>query len=91
MLHGAKILGEKSIGGKNSNKLAPMLKRAEQFSLQGKEWHHHMLFPGCIYNMRKGKWCILFEAARERTRVFFSSEPRESLRRIELLFYAQKA
>ncbi|UCG95669.1 MAG: hypothetical protein JSV92_01305 [archaeon] len=92
MLHGKEILGKKEIRKGESREVKEILERARDYNSGGVHWHHHMLFPNCIYNKHRGKWCIVFED-KEKNRIIESVtdyEPSESLRKIEVLFYAQK-
>jgi hypothetical protein len=96
ILHGEKILEENENKEKSreveDKNIKLMLEKAEKLNEKGIKWHHHMLFPNCIFNKHKGKWCIVFED-KEESKVIESiseKEPTENLRKIELLYYAQK-
>ncbi len=91
MLHGKKIVAESTeqIADETINKI---LARAKELNEQGVHWHHHMLFPNCLYSKHPGKWVIIFEDPDGGTLESVSDdEPKESLRQIEVLYYAQKA
>lgn len=65
---------------------------AKDLMSKNKYWHHHMLFPDCIFNKNKGKWTIMFED-QENDKVIESvsdNEPKQDLKLIEPLFYSQK-
>lgn len=91
MLHGKEILKEDSMKQEDEN-IKLILEKAKKLNEEGIHWHHHMLFPDCIFNKHKGKWCIVFEDKEENKVIESISEyePKENLRKIEVLFYAQK-
>lgn len=92
MLHGSEIVSEKAPERALSRNVHIMIEKATELNKRGIRWHHHMLFPDCIFNKNKGEWCIIFED-KETGRVIESvsdCEPTGDLRRIESLFYAQK-
>ncbi len=69
-----------------------LLARARELNEQGKFWHHHMLFPYCMFSKNNGKWSIIFED-QERNEIIESitdKEPKTDLQYIESLFYSQK-
>ena len=78
--------------GENPN-FQLILERAEALNAKGVAWHHHLLFPNCVFNEQKGKWGILFEDSETGKIIkFFSrTQPKKKLEKIERLFYAQKA
>ncbi|VVB98762.1 Uncharacterised protein [uncultured archaeon] len=92
LLHGSKILGKKGTRKSIGRRVRRMLELAKRYNKDGMLWHHHMLFPNCILNGHKGKWCILFEDEPKGGKIesVSKTEPTESLRRIELLFYSRK-
>jgi hypothetical protein len=92
MLHGKEILEEKPTEQKEDENVKLMLEKARKLNKNGIHWHHHVLFPNCIFNKHKGKWCIVFEDKEENKIIESVSkhEPKENLRKIEVLFYAQK-
>ena len=69
-----------------------ILKRAKELTENGVFWHHHMLFPGCIFNDHDDKWVIVFEDQEENTVIesITDNEPKTDLQHIERLFYTQK-
>jgi hypothetical protein len=90
MLHGTSITKGKCASEDENMEL--MLRKAKELNEGGISWHHHMLFPNCIYNKHKGKWCIVFED-KEQNRVIESvsdKEPTADLSKIEKLYYEQK-
>ena len=51
-----------------------------------------MLFPNCIYNKLKGKWCIVIEdkESGDMKYAVYDEEPVSDLRKIERIFYNEK-
>ena len=66
-------------------------KIANKLNSKDKNWHHHMLFPKCVLNKQPGKWNIVFEdpETKQITEVIYDHEPKEDLRKIEVLYYSQ--
>ena len=94
LLHGNDVVKDKS----EKKELSPsenvkkILKRANELSRKGVFWHHHMLFPDCIFNKDREKWAIIFEDP-EKNMIIKSvsdKEPKSDLQHIEALFYKQK-
>ncbi len=92
LLHGKTITkrreGSKGIG----HNIEVILEKARELNKKGVRWHHHMLFPVCIFNKHIGKWNIVFED-KEESRILESisdNEPVNNLREIEILYYKQK-
>jgi len=93
MIHGDKILKEeKNNNSAKNEQIKRIIKRAKNLNGDGIHWHHHMLFPVCIFNKHTGKWNIVFEDPEngEITEVLYDNEPTSDLREIEILYYAQK-
>ena len=98
MLHGMGISKKGKISDvtlkntKLSAKVELMVKRAIELNLKGFSWHHHVLFPDCMFNKDSRYWTLVFEnpldneAIEER----FKEEPIEALSQIEPLNYVQK-
>lgn len=94
LLHGDQVVQNKSSTplAPSNPKVKQILKRARELNSQGKFWHHHMLFPDCIFNQHEGRWTIYFED-QENNRVIESvseDEPKDNLQQIETLYYQQK-
>lgn len=92
-LHGNKIIENKKTDLEITDENVKLvLKKAAKLNEQGVSWHHHMLFPNCIFNKHKGQWNITFEDSQENKIIEFLSkdEPKNNLRAIESLFYQQK-
>ena len=90
MLHGDRIL-DRDEGATDSGRedMQAVLQRAKELNRNGLFWHHHMLFPDCVFNAHKGKWNIFFEDEDrdEVIEVLYDEEPVGDLRRVEILFW----
>lgn len=92
MLHGEKIVGQEAGSQEEHPNLKIIIEKAKRFNEQGIHWHHHTLFPECIFNKHKGKWCLVFEDKEEGKVIeaTYDDEPKQDLSKIEVLYYAQK-
>jgi hypothetical protein len=94
LLHGDDVVdsGDDEELSEPSGQVKRILKRAKELNEKGVAWHHHMLFPGCVFNKHEGKFVIVFED-KEAGIVIESvsdQEPKGDLQHIETLFYQQK-
>jgi len=94
LLHGYTVTEgkKKDVGIPESPVLGKMINRMEELNKMKVSWHHHMLFPSCVFNKNKGKWTLMFEDP-ETNNVIESVtefEPKAGLEKIEPLFYAQE-
>ena len=93
MLFGEEIL--KSVSKKSGirNKTTQkIIQRAKDLNKKNMLWHHHILFPDCIFNKHSKKWKIVFED-KEKYQVLealYDKKPLEDLRELEILYYKQK-
>ena len=80
----------KAIRPKISHGAKKIITRAKKLNQQGKFWHHHMLFPDCIFN-DSGKWLIVLEDQEtgQVLRAVSDKEPTADLKEIEVLYYQQ--
>ena len=93
LLHGENITTSDQSSAKSpSSTVQEIVKRAESLNSKGLTWHHHMLFPNCIFNKQAGKWNIVFEDSEsgELLEATYDSEPKSDLSSVEELYYAQK-
>ena len=94
MLHGDTIL-DRELGTSSSNeKMQTVLEKAQDLNERNIPWHHHMLFPDCIFNQHQGRWTILFEDERtgeedKTIEILYDEEPVDDLRSIEVLYFEQ--
>ena len=92
MLHGESILDKnKGTTSSGHEKMRTILQKAQEFNREHVPWHHHMLFPDCIFNKHQGWWNIVFEDKDkgEVSEVLYDQEPVDDLRSIELLYFEQ--
>lgn len=92
IIHGNKILEENEKRDISDPAMRQIIERAKGLNNKSKLWHHHLLFPACIFNKHKGKWNIIFED-KENDKILeaiFDNEPVNELREIEILYYQQK-
>jgi hypothetical protein len=93
LLHGDEIVDEQeAVLDPGTPAIQPILQRARELNARGVAWHHHMLFPGCIFSGRPDRWVIAFEdpETAQVLETFYEREPKGDLRQIELLFAAQQ-
>jgi len=94
MLHGDRILdrGEETTSSSNE-RMQVILQKAQELDERDIPWHHHLLFPDCIFNEHRGKWNIVFEDKEngEVIEVLYDEEPVDDLRSIEVLYSEQIA
>jgi hypothetical protein len=92
----AKVLhGQDVVSGTLNQELTPdeqlIVTRAKELSAAHISWHHHVLFPGCIFNTNDTAFTLLLEDPQSKTTLksMSASEPKAALSIIEPLFYAQ--
>lgn len=93
LLHGDEIVDEQeAVLDTGTRSIQPILKRARELNAQGVAWHHHMLFPGCIFSHQPDRWVIAFEDPEtgQVLEAFYEREPKSDLRQIEWLFAEQQ-
>ncbi|MCA9386061.1 hypothetical protein KC717_05425 [Candidatus Dojkabacteria bacterium] len=93
MLHGDQVVEDRK-GGTSvepSGQVKAIIEKAKKLNSKNKGWHHHLLFPGCIFNKHGDKWVIAFEdiAGGNMIESISNQEPTDDMRHIEPLFYAQ--
>jgi len=93
LLHGDQILDKEKITMDPTNaQMQVILQRCREFNQRKILWHHHILFPDCIFNQQKGKWTIFFEnnENNEVVEVLYNEQPVDDLRQIEILFFERE-
>lgn len=90
--HGADVVSAPDTDGAPLCEPA-ILARMRELSSNGTDWHHHMMFPDCVLNPRRGQWLITLEAqgVDEILEYTSATEPFDVLRQVEALFFAQEA
>ncbi|MFH1506193.1 MAG: hypothetical protein ABIE94_04380 [archaeon] len=93
LIHGNKLFDKEEQKKKGSSeKVRFIVEKAKELNKKGIHWHHHILFPDCIFNKHPGKWVIVFEDKEtgETKEVLYDEEPIDDMRETEMLYYAQK-
>ena len=74
-----------------SPNVAAMMERAAQLSARGRHWHHHILFPECVFNPHTDRWTILFEDPEtgETLKSVSDERPADDIRVTETRFFSQ--
>jgi hypothetical protein len=92
-LHGDSILKKRAWKHSTENQtLKVILQKVKDLSARNIPWHHHLLFPKCIFNKNKGRWAIIFEdkESGNTLEAIYRYEPKSDLGHIEILYYDQK-
>ena len=98
LVHGADALEEPSNdenqeGGPQPGSpiVGEMMRRARDLMARGVHWHHHILFPECVFNPHPGSWTIVFEDPDngETLQSVTSDKPAKDIRITETLFFSQ--
>lgn len=90
LLHGDDILdpSKTASAGDNGKAVAsPLLERLHDIDARRVAWHHHMNFPGCVFNPQPGKWAITIESGEGRFFETYDEEPVDVLREVEVLYF----
>ncbi len=68
-----------------------ILNQCEAFSQDNILWHHHMLFPDCIFNQHPGKWNIVLEGRGETQIVnaLYDEEPLDDFQQLEIAYFKE--
>lgn len=91
ILHGDDILDADKIAddGSEGQESSTLLALVEDLDGRGVAWHHHMHFPDCVFNPRRGQWAISVEhgdgAVADES---YAEEPVDVLRRIEVAYFS---
>ena len=69
-----------------------MMRRAAELSAHDRHWHHHIVFPECVFNPHPGSWTILFEDPQtgETLESVSAERPADDIRVTETLFFSQR-
>jgi len=87
LLHGDDILDAAKTGG-GTGEDTPLLARVRALDAAGAPWHHHMNFPGCVFNPAPGRWAISVESGDgDLDHESYEAEPTDVLREIEVLYF----
>lgn len=93
MLQGSEVMDQKNTS-KNyepTPDVAAILELINNLTERGVTWHHHVFFPGCTFNGHSNKFELVVEnpESDERLMSVSETEPKEDLKQIESVFYAQ--
>jgi hypothetical protein len=89
--YGDDILKTRAGGVSQERPANTLLAQCEIFKQNKVLWHHHMLFPDCIFNDHPGKWNIVMEGSGE-ARVFnalYDEEPLDDFQEIEIEYFKE--
>lgn len=67
-----------------------VLRRILELQNKGRKWHHHIHFPECVLNPKKGKWAISVEEDDQQGQVtveVYEGKPTDIIREIEILYF----
>ena len=69
-----------------------IIDQATEMNKQKIAWHHHVLYPGCLFNVNSPKFTLMLEdkITQKTYESISNNEPKEVLRQLEPLFYSQK-
>ncbi len=75
----------------DSAAVTEMMRRAKDFAARGIHWHHHILFPECVFNPHPGDWTLVFEDPEtgETLESVTIDKPEQDIRVTETLFFSQ--
>ena len=92
LLYGKAILEKEASPAPPGKGMKSILEKAARMNKDDRPWHHHILFPNCIFNKYKGKWTVIFEDSEEGKAMesVTSHEPLDDVKKIEILYYSQK-
>ncbi len=91
LLHLLEKRNVKRVSASSALGIGKVLLQAKHLNDKKIRWHHHLLYPHCVLNKKRGKWAIIFEDPLNNkvTELFYSSYPGKDLNKLELLFYKQ--
>jgi hypothetical protein len=95
LLHGKGVSkNKKTKQGKGmvSSKVQEIVAKAKELNNKGIAWHHHLLFPDCIFNTDPRYYTLVFEDPLNKKVIkdISKEEPKEALQLIESLLFAHK-
>lgn len=91
LLHGDDILDHKTVSRDPASVAASrLLSHLHALQASGEPWHHHMHFPGCVFNPHPGKWSISVESEGLMIAEAYDAEPVDVLRQVEVIYFADQ-
>lgn len=89
LLHGKEVMKPKPAKDyQPSPIITQIVQRIKQLNKAGVAWHHHVLFPSCLFNKHAPKWALILEDP-ETSKILESltdEEPVSDLKQVEPLF-----
>jgi hypothetical protein len=92
MRYGENILDTSQSPAASTKKPAkPILERCQTLVRDNIPWHHHLLFPDCIFNSHAGKWNLVLESGDESQAMnaLYDEEPVEDLQKLEIEYFKE--
>jgi hypothetical protein len=93
MVHGSEVMDitNTSLSYNPSRTMEPILHLIADLTNRGINWHHHVFFPGCVFNDSTTDYSLVLEDPTCKTRLVSNTktEPIEDLKQIEAAFYDQ--
>lgn len=86
LLHGDDILDGPNASNPGRGR-SRLLDHVQSLQDAREAWHHHMHFPGCVFNPHPGKWSISVESEKMLLAEAFDVEPRDVLRDVEHCYF----
>jgi hypothetical protein len=90
--YGDNILDKSRVPSDHTDKpIKPIMDLSEGYSRNNIIWHHHMLFPDCIFNEHPGKWNIVLEGRGESQVVnaLYDEEPLDDFQQLEIAYFKE--
>ena len=91
LLHGTKVMNDSPSGSLEAldDKTTAIIELAKNLTEQNIEWHHHILFPNCMFNNNAPRFTLMLENpnSEDALTAISDSEPKDALSHIEKLFY----
>jgi len=92
MRYGENILNAAQVSMTRTEKSPkPILERCETLVRDSIPWHHHLLFPACIFNSHPGKWNLVLESgeASQTMNELYDEEPLDDLQQLEIAYFKE--
>ncbi len=91
LIYGDDILKTRAGADSKDKPSSKLLAQAKIFKQNEVVWHHHMLFPDCIFNDHPGKWNIVMEGSGEKRTYsgVYDEEPVDEFQQIEIEYFKQ--
>lgn len=87
--YGENILEKPAAESSQADPASPLLNQCRELQQNHLPWHHHMLFPDCIFNEHPGKWNIVLEGGEAGLCIneLYEEEPLAVLRELEIGYF----